>query len=49
MSVLMTLWVQGDPGELEKRAAADPAGMRAIADKAVEHDLIAHRFYGSDG
>ncbi|HZT45472.1 MAG TPA: hypothetical protein VFA24_04765 [Gaiellaceae bacterium] len=49
MSVLMTLWVQGNPDELERLAAQDPAGMRAIADAAKEHGLIAHRFYGTDG
>src|SRR5581483_1025104 len=49
MSVLMTFWVQGDPNELERLAAQDPAGMRAIADQAKQHGLIAHRFYGTDG
>jgi heme-degrading monooxygenase HmoA len=48
MSVLMTLRTQGDTAELERRAAANPAGMRAIADRAKEHGLIAHRFYGAD-
>jgi hypothetical protein len=48
MSVIMTLRVKGDPQRLEQRAAQNPEGMRAIADRAVEHGLIAHRFYGSD-
>ncbi len=48
MSVLMTLRVRGDVAELERRAAADPAAMKAIADRAKEHGLIAHRFYGSE-
>jgi hypothetical protein len=48
MSVIMTLRAKGDPQELERRAAGNPSGMRAIADKALEHGLIAHRFYGSD-
>jgi heme-degrading monooxygenase HmoA len=48
MSVIMTLRAQGDPQELERRAAENPDRMRAIADRAKEHGLIAHRFYGSD-
>ena len=49
MSVIMTLWAQGDPDELERRAAQNPDAMRAIADRAKEHGMIAHRFYGSEG
>jgi hypothetical protein len=49
MSVIMTLRAKGDPDELERRAAQNPDGMRAIADKAKEHGLIAHRFYGAEG
>jgi hypothetical protein len=49
MSVIMTFRAQGDPGELERRAAGDPDRMRAIAEKAKQHGLIAHRFYGADG
>ncbi len=48
MSVLMTLRAQGDPQELERRAAQNPEGMRAITERAKEHGLIAHRFYGSE-
>ena len=48
MSVIMTMRVQGDPKELERVASDDPDGIRAIADKAKEHGVIAHRFYGSD-
>ena len=48
MSVVMTLRVHGDPQELEKRAAANPETMRALSERAKEHGLIAHRFYGSD-
>jgi len=48
MSVIMTLRAKGDPQELERRAAENPDGMRAIADRAKEHGVIAHRFYGSD-
>jgi heme-degrading monooxygenase HmoA len=48
MSVIMTLRAKGDPLELERRAAGNPDGIRAISDRAKEHGLIAHRFYGSD-
>ena len=49
MSVIMTLRVSGDPEELERRAAGNPEGMRAILEKAKSHGLIAHRFYGAPG
>ena len=48
MSVIMTLRANGDPNELERRAAGNPDAIRAISDRAKEHGLIAHRFYGSD-
>src|SRR3954464_8996693 len=48
MSVIMTLRAHGDPNELKKRAAANPDAIRAISDRAKEHGLIAHRFYGSE-
>lgn len=48
MSVIMTLRAVGDAKALEKRAAENPEGMRSIADRAQEHGLIAHRFYGSE-
>jgi hypothetical protein len=48
MSVIITLQAHGDSQRLEERAARDPDGMRAIADRAKQHGLIAHRFYGSD-
>jgi hypothetical protein len=48
MSVIMTFRLKGDPNKLEQVAAADPDGIRGIADKAKEHGVIAHRFYGSD-
>jgi hypothetical protein len=47
MSVIMTFRAKGDPAELERRAAANPEMMRSIAQRAKEHGLIAHRFYGS--
>lgn len=49
MSVILTLVANGDPDALERRAAENPDGMRAIADRAVANGLIAHRFYGADG
>jgi quinol monooxygenase YgiN len=49
MSVIMTLWVQGDPEKLEQHAAENRETMRSILDRAKEHGLIAHRFYGSEG
>jgi hypothetical protein len=48
MSVLMTLRAHGDPRKLEERAAGNPEGMRVIVERAKEHGLIAHRFYGSE-
>ena len=48
MSVIVTLWLKGDPNKLEQVASSNPDGIRAIADQAKEHGLIAHRFYGSD-
>jgi heme-degrading monooxygenase HmoA len=48
MSVLMTFRVQGNPEQLEEMAARNPDSMRSIAERAKEHGLTAHRFYGSD-
>ncbi len=48
MSVLMTMVFKGDAAALEEYAANNEAAMRAIVDHAVEHGLIAHRFYASD-
>jgi hypothetical protein len=48
MSVILTFWVQGDPRKLESVAADNPDRIRGITDRAKEHGLIAHRFYGSD-
>lgn len=49
MSVMMTLWIKGDPNKLEEIVRGDPDRLRAISDRAKEHGVIAHRFYGSDG
>jgi hypothetical protein len=48
MSVIMTLRVKGDQKKLEGIAAEDQDRLRGIAEKAKEHGVIAHRFYGSD-
>jgi hypothetical protein len=47
MSVIMTLRANGDPEELERHAAGNPDAIRAISDRAKQHGVIAHRFYGS--
>jgi hypothetical protein len=49
MSVIMTMTAEGDPAALERYAAANPEKMGEIRDHAVEHGLIAHRFYSGDG
>ena len=49
MSVIVTVWVMGDPDKVEEVAAENPEKMRSIADRAEEHGLIAHRFYGTEG
>jgi hypothetical protein len=49
VSVIMTLWMQGDPAGVERFAAENPEKMRGIVEHAAEHGVIAHRFYGSDG
>ncbi len=49
MSVIMTLWSEGDPTGVERYAADNPEQMREILDHAAEHGLIAHRFYGAEG
>lgn len=48
MSVIMTLQVQGDPTRLEAYAAENKDAIGGIANKAKQHGLIAHRFYGTD-
>jgi hypothetical protein len=49
MSVIMTLWGRGEPERLEEYAAGHKDEMQAILERAKEHGLIAHRFYGTDG
>ena len=47
MSVIMTLQMDGDPRRLEEFAAENRESVGGIAEKAKQHGLIAHRFYGS--
>lgn len=49
MSVIVTVWIQGDPQKLEQVAGENPGRMQEILEQAKENGLIAHRFYGSDG
>jgi len=49
VSVIMTFRVAGDPDKLEQLAAQNQDVLRGISDRAKEHGVIAHRFYGSDG
>jgi hypothetical protein len=49
MSVIMTFRVSGDPKKLEQMASENADALRSISEKAKEHGLIAHRFYGSEG
>lgn len=48
MSVIVTVWVKGDPAKLEQYAAENSAEMQAIAEDGKQHGVIAHRFYGTD-
>jgi hypothetical protein len=49
MSVIMTLQFEGDPASAERYAAEHPDQMQEILEHAIQHGLIAHRFYGTDG
>jgi heme-degrading monooxygenase HmoA len=48
MSVMVTLWVKGDPKRLEEFASGNREAMQSIRESAEQHGLIAHRFYGTD-
>lgn len=48
MSIIMTLRAKGDPQALERNAAENAETMQSIVERAKEHGVIAHRFYGSD-
>jgi hypothetical protein len=45
----MTLRVQGDPDKLEQLVRENPDRIKSISDRAKEHGVIAHRFYGAEG
>jgi hypothetical protein len=45
----MTFRVAGDPDKLEQLAAEKGDVLRGISERAKEHGIIAHRFYGSEG
>ena len=48
MSVIMTMYIQGDPAKLEAIASDDPERLKTVAERAAkEYGVIAHRFYGS--
>ncbi len=47
MSVFMTMVLEGDAAAVERYAAENPDQMKGISEHAVEHGMIAHRFYGS--
>ena len=49
MSVIMTFRVAGDPDKLEQLAGENGDVLRGISERAKEHGIIAHRFYGSEG
>jgi quinol monooxygenase YgiN len=49
MSVIMTFRIPGDPDKLERLAGENADTLRGIAERAKEHGIIAHRFYGAEG
>ena len=49
MSVIVTLWFMADPDKLEQVANERRDEIVAIAERAKEAGVIAHRFYGSEG
>lgn len=49
MSVIVTLRFEGDAKALEQYAADNPGALRAVVEHAVQHGVIAHRFYGAEG
>ena len=49
MSVIVTVGVNGDPERLEAVAAANAERIQGVMQRAIEHGLIGHRFYGADG
>jgi len=49
VSVIVTLWMQGDPKKIEEVAAANQDTLQAISAAGKAAGAIKHRFYGSDG
>lgn len=48
MSVIMTLRLQADPQKFQEVATQDPDRLLEITERAKQHGVIAHRFYGSE-
>jgi heme-degrading monooxygenase HmoA len=48
MSVVMTLRVTADAKKVEKLSNDEPGLMKTIVERAKQHGLTSHRFYGSD-
>jgi heme-degrading monooxygenase HmoA len=49
MSVIVTVWFMGDPERVEQLATKDrKEDIEAIAERAKDAGVIAHRFYGSE-
>ncbi len=48
MSVLVTLWMKGDPNKLEESARSESERMQSIIEEAKQNGLIAHRFFGTE-
>ena len=48
MSVVMTLRVTADAKKIEELATDDPALLKTIIERAKQHGVISHRFYGND-
>ena len=49
MSVIVTIWFTGDPDRFEQVGQEKSDEISAIAERAKEAGVIAHRFYGSEG
>jgi quinol monooxygenase YgiN len=49
VSVIVTIWFMADPDRVEQVAQENSDQIGAIADRAKEAGVIAHRFYGSEG
>jgi quinol monooxygenase YgiN len=49
MSVIVTGWFMADPEKWEQVAQEKSELVQALAERAKEAGVIAHRFYGSEG